>query len=563
MKKSIVCVAIALMYVGLWAMQPAQQAPQERMVILESVRKKQFQVPERVAFQSEIIKNALTAGFKETGTGTFYLPVNAKALALLIELMKKGADQASVDEIAAYVQQNVADTDSMFALLGIIDYLKLDVQAIHKAVARSFSYQLMSMYSNPEQCNMLLQRIKNVPIAQTYKEQLIAAITDHIKSKISDTIYEGWVLERILQSGELLIKPGVYSPDNRHVAIGTSDSKVQIWNVQTGVRERILEGHEDTATSLAYSPDDNGAYIATGSEDGTLRLWNTTTGQQKHILEDDEGDDLVFSVAYSPDGNHIAAGLLDEAVIWNAHTGQRERSLEGHKLWIHAIDYSPDGSHIVTGSADAIAIIWNAQTGAQEHVLQGHTDGINCASYSPDGAYIVTGSFDNIILLWNAQTGQQVPITFQGPILDLTSLVYHPDGRYIVGGLFDNTVKIWDVSTGNVVHVLRGHTGTVWSVACSRDGNHILSCSADGTARIWKKVSIQKIADLDQALLLFILAQKRMHNPNYGLQQLVADYQWSFQDEDGIRRVNPWARRVFNILPQALQQFIRENMPGQ
>ena len=38
-----------------------------------------------------------------------------------------------------------------------------------------------------------------------------------------------------------------------------------------------LQGHTDSVTCVAYSPD--GSHIASGSEDMTIRVWNPTTGQ--------------------------------------------------------------------------------------------------------------------------------------------------------------------------------------------------------------------------------------------------------------------------------------------
>jgi WD40 repeat protein len=48
----------------------------------------------------------------------------------------------------------------------------------------------------------------------------------------------------------------------------------------------------------------------------------------------------------------------------------------------------------------------------------------------------------------------------------------------------DNTAKIWDLK-GNIIADLKGHRGTVVSVAFSPDGQRIVTFSKDGTAKIW------------------------------------------------------------------------------
>ena len=61
-----------------------------------------------------------------------------------------------------------------------------------------------------------------------------------------------------------------------------------------------------------------------------------------------------------------------------------------------------------------------------------------------------------------------------------------PNGQFIAAGSRHNgVVQIWDVATGALVERLRGHSGSVYSVAFTPDGNGLVSGSWDKTLKLW------------------------------------------------------------------------------
>ena len=76
-------------------------------------------------------------------------------------------------------------------------------------------------------------------------------------------------------------------------------------------------------------------------------------------------------------------------------------------------------------------------------------------------------------------------INLQGHPNSVYSVAFSADGEHVVSGGDDKTVRIWSTTTGTLEQTLKGHTSYVWSVAFSPDGEHVVSGSSDSTVRIW------------------------------------------------------------------------------
>ncbi|KAG0364209.1 wD repeat domain, partial [Mortierella sp. AD032] len=230
----------------------------------------------------------------------------------------------------------------------------------------------------------------------------------------------------------------VFSPDNQHIASGSSDQTTRVWDASSGACVNELKGHKGAVMSIAFSSA--GHQIVTGSEDGTVRLWNLVTGETLNIFGQKVGVDIL-SVAFSSNGKYIASGSEDGAVrIWDAVDYKETSHVYYHGGVINCIVFSPDNIHIASGGDDGTISIWNMDTKDTERVIR-HGGVIKCLAYSSTGENIASGGDDQYVRIWTAATGAtDSTLDHNNSVL---SLSYSTDGTQIWMGSADYKVYAW------------------------------------------------------------------------------------------------------------------------
>ncbi|NER19840.1 MAG: protein kinase [Symploca sp. SIO1C2] len=273
------------------------------------------------------------------------------------------------------------------------------------------------------------------------------------------------------------------SPDGKHLASGSFDNTIKLWDLETGKLLRTLTGHYEPVLTLAFSP--NSEILVSGSVDDQIKLWDLATGSVKLTITDDLDAVVSLAIAISPDGQLLATGGDHQKLkIWQLSTGKLLNTLS-HSRGINTVAFTPDGQMLASGSSDNTVKLWQLSSGELLNTLVGHARDVNSVAISPDGQLLASGSSDNTIKLWNIGRGKLLK-TLKGHLDWVRAVVFSPNGQLLISSSTDTTIKLWQVSNGKSVSTLRGHNRDVNSIALSPDGQILVSGSRDRTIKVWQ-----------------------------------------------------------------------------
>lgn len=321
------------------------------------------------------------------------------------------------------------------------------------------------------------------------------------------------------------IHAGAWSPINPHLfATAGGDGLIRITDVKTALSHTwqtvdkhgfvvindALEGHEMPVSSLSWHP--NGSHLASGSSDSNVMVWDTVTGNGRRLLTKGVGKknhshpgQTVYAVAYNHDGSRLASGAGNlgrkgSVSIWNlAHawsTAKQKAHPPVHTFahWpkpVSALAWLKDRpSQLVASSQDNTVRLYDTETGEELHRLNtGHTKWTRCLTITPDNK-LLTGATDNTVHLFDFTTSH--PHKWRA-LLSTTrahSLAHAPNIDEVAAGS-DNQVIIVDRPTGKTLQTLqlplKFTTNSVSAVAYNCDGSRLAACDESGSLNIYEQ----------------------------------------------------------------------------
>ncbi|KAM5129250.1 striatin-3 isoform 4-T4 [Mantella aurantiaca] len=287
-----------------------------------------------------------------------------------------------------------------------------------------------------------------------------------------------------------------------------------------GLAAELAEDTEEALKEfdfLVTAEDGEGAGEARSSGDGTE--WGVNRTKLHDMIADLGDEDLshippgILSPARSPTRiTDHEGGRAEEAepITFPSSSGKSfimgsedvlESVLGLGDLADLTVTNDSDYSYDMPSNKDAFRKTWNPK-----YTLRSHFDGVRALAFHPVEPVLVTASEDHTLKLWNLQ--KTVPAkksasldvepiyTFRAHIGPVLSLVVSSNGEHCYSGGLDATIQWWKMPSPNVdpydtydpsvlAGTLLGHTDAVWGLSHSGIKDSLLSCSADGTVRLW------------------------------------------------------------------------------
>ncbi|MEP2773496.1 MAG: WD40 repeat domain-containing protein [Fulvivirga sp.] len=188
--------------------------------------------------------------------------------------------------------------------------------------------------------------------------------------------------------------------------VGDTSGTVTIINYKTMKIVYKIQDGDKSARAIAIN--DKSSEVAIGFSDNKVRIYNLEDFALKATLSSHSNS--VFTVKYSRDEDVlISAGRDAHIMVWDVKSGYSQiQDIVAHMYAINNVEFSQDGKHFVTCSMDKSIKIWDAHAFKLLKVIDkarhaGHGTSVNKLLWTSYNDLLVSASDDRTISVWDIE----------------------------------------------------------------------------------------------------------------------------------------------------------------
>lgn len=275
-----------------------------------------------------------------------------------------------------------------------------------------------------------------------------------------------------------------FSADGTRLAACAASGQVSIWQLPSLKPVGDLQGHEQSALTLAWHP--TRPELATGGQDGVVRLWDAETGEDIALLPVGAPHAWVEHLAWSPDGRFLAASAGKLLRVLSVPAGALPEAaceVPAHKTTISALTWMPRGEGVI---ASCYGGAWLWKIGQEKPVRSFPYDGaLLTIAVNPSGEYLASGNLDGSVHLFRTDNDQNWHMS--GYPMKVTSVRFDHNGLNLYTASGPSLVS-WNMKKfeGTGGRLFKGHIGWIQEIACHPTRSIVATVAEDGLLCLWE-----------------------------------------------------------------------------
>ena len=274
-------------------------------------------------------------------------------------------------------------------------------------------------------------------------------------------------------------------PRGELLAVAGDDHVIRILRADSLSLVRALDMHHDWVRGLDFSPD--GSLLASAGNDGCVMFWERD--REWTCVEGVSEGPALRDIRFSPNGKVVAAvGFTQDLTLISVDSDARPKLQCGCRD-MRAVSFRADGLLLAAAGRSGDLQVFDAVTGSTIADVPLHKRRITGMAFIAATSRLITVSEDGHAIVYDIESRQVIhDLVVERSKLMTVRMI---DDQHAAVAGSDNIIRIYNVDSGQLLHELRGHTGSVATLAVGNGA--LFSGGFDTTVRRWRLDRIGKV----------------------------------------------------------------------